>query len=60
MRKNDTMKKTVTKHDWSRFEAMSEEEKHAAALSDPDAQPLTPERGLSTPESVTSSCVHHS
>lgn len=31
-------------HDWSRFDAMTEEEKHAAALSDPDAQPLTPER----------------
>ncbi len=31
------------KHDWSRFDAMSDEERHAAALSDPDAQPLTPE-----------------
>jgi putative transcriptional regulator len=30
-------------HDWSRFDAMTEEEKHAAALSDPDAQPLTEE-----------------
>ena len=35
------MKKT--KHDWSRADAMSEEERHVAALSDPDAQPLRPE-----------------
>ncbi len=32
------------KHDWSRVEAMTEEQRHAAALGDPDAQPLTPER----------------
>jgi putative transcriptional regulator len=31
------------KTDWSRFDAMTEDERHAAALSDPDAQPLTPE-----------------
>jgi putative transcriptional regulator len=29
---------------WARLDAMSPEEKHAAALSDPDAQPQTPER----------------
>jgi putative transcriptional regulator len=34
---------TKTKHDWTRADAMSEEEIHAAALSDPDAQPLSPE-----------------
>ena len=28
---------------WSRLDAMTEAERHAAALSDPDAQPLTPE-----------------
>ena len=33
----------ITKHDWSRFDAMTDEERHAAALSDPDAQPLTEE-----------------
>lgn len=33
-----------TKHDWSRADAMTDEEIHAAALADPDAQPLTPER----------------
>jgi putative transcriptional regulator len=32
------------KHDWTRADAMTEAEIHAAALSDPDAQPLTPER----------------
>jgi putative transcriptional regulator len=35
---------TKTKHDWRRADSMTEEEIHAAALSDPDAQPLTPER----------------
>jgi putative transcriptional regulator len=33
-----------TEHDWRRVDAMSEAERHAAALSDPDAQPLTLER----------------
>src|SRR5277367_3564741 len=32
------------KHDWTRADAMTEAEIHAAALADPDAQPLTPER----------------
>jgi putative transcriptional regulator len=35
--------KAATAHDWSRLDAMSEEQIHAAALDDPDAQPLTPE-----------------
>ena len=30
-------------HDWSRFDAMTPEESHQAALSDPDAQPMTEE-----------------
>ena len=30
--------------DWARVDAMTETEVHAAALSDPDAQPLTAER----------------
>jgi putative transcriptional regulator len=34
---------SLTKHDWSRADATSEEERHAAALSDPDAQPMTSE-----------------
>lgn len=29
--------------DWSRFDSMTEAERHAAAVGDPDAQPLTPE-----------------
>jgi putative transcriptional regulator len=44
------MKKTAertkaqrTKHDWSRADAMTAAERHAAALADPDAQPLTAE-----------------
>ena len=32
------------KTDWARLDAMSDEEVTAAALSDPDAQPLTPEQ----------------
>jgi putative transcriptional regulator len=32
------------KHDWSRADAMTAEEMHAAAFADRDAQPLTPER----------------
>ena len=32
------------KHDWSESDALTDEEIHAAALADPDAQPLTPER----------------
>jgi putative transcriptional regulator len=39
-----TAKKTKpSKHDWSRLDAMSEAEKHAAAMSDPDNRPLTEE-----------------
>ena len=34
---------TKTKHDWSLADAMSDEDIHAAALSDPDARPLAPE-----------------
>jgi putative transcriptional regulator len=33
-----------TKHDWREADALTEAEIHAAALADPDAQPLTPER----------------
>jgi putative transcriptional regulator len=33
----------LTKHDWSRFDAMTAQQRHAAALSDPDAQPLGPD-----------------
>ena len=45
MNGENTMSKMpqTTKHDWSRLDAMSDEERHAAALSDPDAQPMTEE-----------------
>ena len=39
----DTTKK-IGKHDWRRFDALTEEAAHAAAIADPDAQPLTEER----------------
>lgn len=44
MSAENTTKKTgrPEKHDWSRLDAMSEAERHAAALRDPDAKPLTP------------------
>ncbi|MDR3526892.1 MAG: hypothetical protein P4L57_06395 [Rhizomicrobium sp.] len=35
---------SVDKTDWERLKAMTEEEVMAAALSDPDAQPLTEEQ----------------
>lgn len=43
----DTMKttrkqtKSAKKTDWTRFDAMTEAQRHQAALNDPDAQPLT-------------------
>ena len=45
MSRDITMKTTpeTTKQNWRRFDAMTEAERHAAALSDPDAKPLTPE-----------------
>jgi putative transcriptional regulator len=36
----DIMTKTA-KHDWTRLKAMTDAQVHAAALADPDAQPLT-------------------
>src|SRR6266853_669752 len=40
-----TMEKTakLPKHDWTCFDAMTETQRHAAAVKDPDAQPLRPE-----------------
>lgn len=45
MNDGGTMKKTAKSltHDWRRFDAMTEAERHAAALKDSDAQPLGPE-----------------
>jgi putative transcriptional regulator len=33
-----------TKHDWSRVDALTDDQIRAAALADPDARALTPER----------------
>lgn len=42
---NDENTTTKTgKHDWSRFDALTDEQVCAGALGDPDAQPLTEER----------------
>src|SRR5271165_4718716 len=39
---NTTTKTATTgKFDWSRVDAMTDEEVHAAAISDPDARPMT-------------------
>jgi putative transcriptional regulator len=43
MKNADITKKTPAKHDWQRFDAMTEADRHAAALSDPEAQPITPD-----------------
>ncbi len=43
MKNADTTKKMPSKHDWGRFDSMSEEQRHAAAVNDPDAQPVTPD-----------------
>lgn len=45
MSNDNTMKPTPKNppHDWSRLEAMSDDARRAAALADPDAQPLAPD-----------------
>jgi|SRR5580700_379477 putative transcriptional regulator len=45
MSSENTMSKTpkASAQDWSRLDAMTDKERHAAAVSDPDAQPLTRE-----------------
>ena len=43
MKNADTTKKTRTKYNWERFDKMTEGQRRAAASSDPDAQPITPE-----------------
>ncbi len=37
------MKDDAAEHDWSRLDAMTPDERSAAAKADPDAQPITPE-----------------
>jgi putative transcriptional regulator len=43
MKNADTTKRTAAEHDWKRFDTMTEAQRHAAALIDPDAQPITPD-----------------
>jgi putative transcriptional regulator len=43
MKNADTTKKMPTKHDWSLFDSISEEQRHAAAVNDPNTQPVTPD-----------------
>jgi putative transcriptional regulator len=43
-KKTKNTKNTPDTFDWSRFDAMTDEEVHAAALADPDAQPWTEEQ----------------
>jgi putative transcriptional regulator len=48
---NDSTTKTKSKdkpasQDWAAFDAMTPEERHAAAMSDPDCQPTTPEDSM--------------
>ncbi|MGQ0673474.1 MAG: helix-turn-helix domain-containing protein [Hyphomicrobium sp.] len=33
--------KAETKNDWTRFDAMTAKQRHAAAMADPDARPMT-------------------
>jgi putative transcriptional regulator len=44
MSTDNTTKTTpnAAEHDWSKFDAMTAEQRQAAAAADPDAQPLTP------------------
>jgi putative transcriptional regulator len=41
--------KTKPKIDWSALDAMSKEERHAAAMADPDARPMTDEEWAAAP-----------
>lgn len=47
MSNENIMSKTANSNksdlDWSKFDAMTAEQRHAAAVSDPDARPLGPE-----------------
>jgi putative transcriptional regulator len=40
---NGTTRPLPDRTDWSRVDAMTDEEVHSAAMADPDARPMTPE-----------------
>lgn len=48
MSNDATMKPTAKTptQDWTAFDAMTAKERHAAAVRDPDAQPITPENEM--------------
>ena len=39
-----------TRHDWSRADAITDEQVHAAAMKDPDARPMTDEEWAAAPK----------
>lgn len=43
MKNAATTKRIPSKRNWKRFDAMTEPQRHAAALRDPDARPMTPD-----------------
>ena len=44
-----TTARKKTKIDWSRLDAMTAEERHAAAISDPDSRPMTDKEWAAAP-----------
>ena len=42
MSADNTTKANAPKRDWRRFDAMSQAQRHDAAMRDPDSKPLTP------------------
>lgn len=46
---NATARKKKTRTDWSALDAMTDEERHAAAMADPDARPMTDEEWEAAP-----------
>jgi putative transcriptional regulator len=56
------MRKTVKGKvaiDWSRVDAMSESERHAAAMADPDARPMTDEEWARAPRVPQIAIIRH-
>ena len=56
---NECDKYGMTPEDWKCLEAMTEEEVMAAALSDPDAQPISPERLAKARRAPLAKVVRH-
>jgi putative transcriptional regulator len=60
---NDASTTTKTaktgKFDWSRVDAMTDEEVHAAAMSDPDARPMTDAEWNAAPKVPRAKIIRH-